>query len=251
MMIKKIALMCAVVSMSAVSNEVIYDTDAQAGISTQFTYGPISEVQVQSRSALHLSARFFVTDADVNCSNAQVINENTWQVLAELPVQGNTAITGSLPGGFESMPKSLQITCYSDSKTYTVHHKIPAAPTINWESQVAVSGWVNGSHAGYYENINYVSAAFVNNNAPDGQCTFSNLVGQAPNVIESKQGLAFNSAHFSTEGVALADGQYVYRYVVSEIICKNAGGTTRAVEAWDLGYDHNPVPDRDYTVYSY
>ncbi|MDK1285937.1 hypothetical protein [Pseudoalteromonas umbrosa] len=250
-MTNKIALICAMASMSAVSDEVIYDTDSQAGSNTYYAQGPISEVEVQSRSASYLSARFFVSGADVNCPKAQVINENTWQVLAELPVQGNTAITGTLPSGFESTPKSLQITCHSDSKTYSVYHKIPAAPGINWESQITVSNWVNGSHAGYYANINYVSAAFVNNNAPDGLCTFSNLVGQTPSVIESKQGVAFNSAHFTTEGTALADGQYVYRYVVSEIICKNAGGTTRAVEAWDLGYDHSPAPDRDYTVYSY
>lgn len=251
-MIKKLSLLSAVVCMSANATENIYDADMQAGASTQYAQGPISEVLIQSRSALHIAARFFVTDPNAQCTRAQVINENTWQPLAELTVQDNTALNGELPVGYETVPKSLQITCHSENETYTVHHKIPAAPQINWDARVEVSNWVNGSHAGYYENIDYTSTAFINNNAPDGQCFFTKLVGDTPNVIETKKDLSsFNSEYFSTAGPALGDGTLAYRYLVSQIICKNAGGVTVAVEAWDLGYDHNHAPDRDFSVYSY
>ncbi|ESP91437.1 hypothetical protein [Pseudoalteromonas luteoviolacea] len=250
-MIKSLSLVCAVVSMSAVSNEIVYDADLEAGASTQYTQGPISEVVVQSRRALHISALYTVTTPDAQCTSASVINENTWQPIAELAVQGNTAINGAIPEGYESTPKALKITCHSANQTYTVFHKVPAAPQITWQGDVVASGWTSGDHAWYYKNIDYSSTAFINNNAPDGQCIYSNLVGLTPNVIEEKDGTPFNSAYFSIEGIALAGGGLSYDTMVSEIVCKNAGGTTRALEIWDLGFDHNPAPTREITVYSY
>ncbi|WP_440053491.1 hypothetical protein ACSLBF_11270 [Pseudoalteromonas sp. T1lg65] len=250
-MIKKLSLICAVVAMSAQSHENIYDTDSEPGISTQYTQGPISKVLIQSRSALNISALFFVTDPDTQCTKARVINENTWQPLAELTIHSNTALSGTLPSGYESAPKSLQITCHSENETYTVHHKIPAAPQITWDSEVEVSDWVDGNHAGYYNNIDYTSTAFIDNKAPDGECFFTKHVGATPNIIETKNELPFSSEYFSTSGSALGGGEHAYIYLVSRIICQNAGGVTVAVEAWDLGYDHHNAPDRDYSVYSY
>ena len=79
------------------------------------------------------------------------------------------------------------------------------------------------------------------------------MVGDAPSFIDDKSGVPFDSEYFSTEGSALAGGgaDRVFTLVISEIICKNAGGTTRALEVWDLGVDHNKAPYREYTVYSY
>ena len=251
-MIKQLSLLSALVCMSANAAENIYDADAQAGANTQYTQGPISEVLIQSRSAKNIAGRFFVSDPNAQCTSAQVINEHTWQPLVQLTVKDNTALYGEIPVGHESAPKSLQITCTSENNTYTVHHKIPAAPQINWEAAVKVSNWVSGSHAGYYENIDYTSTVFINNNAPDGQCFFTKLVGDTPNVIESTQDLSsFESEQISTAGPALGGGGLAYTYLVSQIICKNAGGVSVAVEDWDLGYDHNHAPDRNFSVYSY
>lgn len=234
------------ISSSTFALEVIYDEDAAAGVTSKYTHGPINEVIMNTRSTQYIEARYILDAKDNLCTKATLLDEQTWNVIAQLQIIDNAVATGSVPEGYETKDKSLQLDCSAGEKEYSVHHKIPAAPKITWDASVNVSDWTDGGFKpGYYNDIDYTSNVGIDNNAPDGRCFFETM-GQSstPNVIKDKNNLVpFSYEQFNVQGKA--EGS---EYLVSQIVCRNAGGITRATELWDLGSPSSHEPKRDFHI---
>ncbi len=72
----------------------------------------------------------------------------------------------------------------------------------------------------------------INNNSYQGQCRKANYVSGNPEFFNERHQGGFYSDVLNVVGEAKYSG--FYKVLVTELICKNSGGTTRLVETWHI-----------------
>ncbi|TMP37853.1 hypothetical protein CWB96_21780 [Pseudoalteromonas citrea] len=225
----------------AQATQTIYDQDTKANRVSDYQYGPVAQIMVPNTSSIsYIESIVTLSSVEAQCNEAALYNDTTNSKIADLTVSF-PAVYGNIPTGFAQAEKSIRLSCTQGNDSFIVHHKVPAAPTITWSSDVVASGWADNScvgrdcptYPGYFSDVQYSAQILVNNNADDGTCSTINHVGQAPDLLPGYQhSTPINSNHFAPSGKAIYDANG--GYLVTRIICQNAGGTTVGVEVWDI-----------------
>ena len=248
---KKITLLAmAFFGFSAQATQTIYDQDSQANHITSYSFGPVARVQVNTSTADYIEALVIVASSDVSCQQAALYNDRQDTKIVDLDAR-SPVFTGALPRGNEAFEKSIRIHCTQGDETFVVHHKVPAAPQIIWNSTVTAENWIYpcGDHCyyGYFDDVEYSSQIFIDNRTDDGICYSNNYLGETPDLLLGYQeSTPLHSDHFSTVGEAIYNANA--SVMVNEVICKNAGGTTRALEVWII--KKNTI-EREFHTHSY
>lgn len=229
--------------------QTIYDEDTKAERTTIYSSGPVQQMTTLSSSAYSMQIHYTTKDY-VSCPQAAVYDEATDQLISDF-YASNQVITGSIPPGLEKTEKSLRLNCeYTNGEKYTIHHKIPAVPNIQWESQLTPENLVPASayNPSYYQELNYDSQVLFNNHVGDGECVAGNNVGTTPLLLgDSNRVTNRVSDYFVTSGQAYYQDIRT-PYLVSELICKTAGGTTRAVEIWTINENTKEKAVREFSI---
>ncbi|TQV87118.1 hypothetical protein [Aliikangiella coralliicola] len=215
----------------------IYDEDQSYNRSTEYSYGPIERVEVNSSSNYYLEAYVYNSTGNTNCSQANILIESSYQTLNSLALTQTPfgyVAHGKLDKGYESQPKTLKLDCQNDlTENFNVYHKIPATPSINLSSSLHGSDWVPPYRyrPGFFRQLDYQGQTFIDNQSPDGSCV-EGVTGYLPTLsIPSEE--KFHSNSFSRAGKARYSSIF-YPHLNRNIICKNSGGTTVFYERWDL-----------------
>ncbi|WNO11580.1 hypothetical protein [Teredinibacter sp. KSP-S5-2] len=228
----------------------IYDPDAQANRTTIYNNGPVAKIHVNSSSNYYNESLITSSDVQTICNSAEVIVESTGYVLGTATLQAITisanetgyVASTALPNGYENQEKALIVNCSLSQNDYSVHHKIPATPSIQLQSELVGSNWVPPVNytPGFFLNLEYDATLFVDNHADDGSCSNGNLTSFTPLFT-------FNSPFYSDSFSAAGSAYYssiFYPDFVKSISCTNSGGTTVLFEEFHLSkYDPNVMQE--------
>ncbi|MDK1288184.1 hypothetical protein [Pseudoalteromonas umbrosa] len=218
--------------------ETIYDADSNAGKTTQYPYGPVKSVMVQTTSSHYFTA-FFDTAAHASCNAAALYNELSGAVIAPLTVADNRVVFGAVEHGNETVAKVIKLTCHDDERSYLVHHKVPAAPTINYDRSLQLDNWTDAGsrYPGYFQSVTLTAQLSVNTHAPDGEChvvEFGN--SDVPGLFNGQ--MHINNLHsdvFNQTGKVLYDAYS--SSMTYAIRCSNSGGSTMLFDDWKINQD--------------
>lgn len=217
--------------------ETIYDADSNAGKVTQYPYGPVHSILMQSTSSHYFTA-FFDTSNQATCSEAALFDEISGAFLTQLTVADNKVIYGAVEQGNETVAKVIKLTCHDDNRSYLVHHKVPAAPSIHLDRTLLFDNWKEeGRYPGYYQSVTMDTQLSVNTFAPDGECRvvkFGN--GSVPGLFNGQTSVInIHSDVFTHSGKALYDAYS--SSLTYAIRCTNSGGTTMLFDEWRITQD--------------
>ncbi|KID56017.1 hypothetical protein JF50_17020 [Pseudoalteromonas luteoviolacea] len=217
--------------------ETIYDADSNAGKVTQYQYGPVHSILMQSTSSHYFTA-FFDTSSQATCSEAALFDEISGALLTQLTVADNKVIYGAVEQGNETSAKVIKLTCHDDNRSYLVHHKVPAAPAIHLDRTLLFDNWKEGGrYPGYYQSVTMDTQLSVNTFAPDGECRvvkFGN--GGVPGLFNGQTSVSnIHSDVFTHSGKALYDAYS--SSLTYAIRCTNSGGTTMLFDEWRITQD--------------
>lgn len=235
----------------------IYDPDAQANRTTLYGNGPIAKVHVNSSSNYYNESLITSSDDQTTCSSAEIIVESTGYVLGTASLQAVTisanergyVASTALPNGYENQEKALIINCSLNQSDYAIHHKIPATPSVQLQSQLTGSNWVPPANytPGFFLNLDYDATLFIDNHVNDGSCSNGNLSSSTPLFT-------FNSPFYSNSFSATGPAYYssiFYPNFVKSISCTNSGGTTVLIEEFHLSkYDPNKITEVKDVAYN-
>ncbi|PCK31955.1 hypothetical protein [Pseudoalteromonas piscicida] len=214
--------------------DIIYDTDSNAGRVTTFRNAPIEAMVTQSSSAYNLRIYTPHYTNRAPCQSAAVYDQRNDTLIAELKVEFQI-LSGTIPKGFEDIEKYVEATCTDEqANSQTLRHKIAPAPKVTLDSHLEVANWVeaDGFTPGYFHDVRYHAQLNINNGEPNGYCRSATPVGQTPELLSERHKFALHSDAFSVSGDAKYDARA--KVLVTELICKSTGGTTRAVEVWHI-----------------
>ncbi|KZN69771.1 hypothetical protein [Pseudoalteromonas luteoviolacea] len=217
---------------NAYALESIYDADSSAGRTTQFNYGPVSSVSVQTSSSHYLAA-YVTTRNQATCTSAALYDEAGTNLVSQLQISDNKAVFGSIDMGYETLPKVLKLTCYDNNHSYLVHHKVPAAPSINYERTLDVANWVSAGDRtpGYYADVTLSPQLAINTFVADGLCNVVEFNAVGPKLFNGESQV--NNIHSDFYSQHAKTGYDAYSStLVYGIKCSNAGGTTLLVDEW-------------------
>ncbi|AOT10884.1 hypothetical protein [Pseudoalteromonas luteoviolacea] len=217
--------------------ETIYDADSNAGKLTQYQYGPVQSILMQSASSHYFTA-FFDAANQATCTEAALFDEISGTLLTHLTVADNKVIFGAVEQGKETSAKVIKLTCHDNNRSYLVHHKVPAAPSINFDRTLQFDNWQDGGrYPGYYQSVTMDIQLSVNTSAPDGECRlvkFGN--GDVPGVFNGQVSVRnIHSDVFTHSGKALYDA--FSSSLTYAIRCENSGGTTMLFDEWRITQD--------------
>lgn len=244
---KQLALVLALgfLSCNAAASHIVYDTDGNAGRVTTFNNAPVEAMVTQSSSAYDVR---IYTPHYTNrrpCQSAAVYDQNTDALISVLTAEFQT-LSGNIPKGYEDKEKYVEATCTDEfGNRQTLRHKLAAAPKVLFNSQLDVANWIDsdGRNPGYFQDVTYNAQLNLTTNEPNGYCRSATLVGQAPELLSERHKFGLQSDAFSVTGDAKYDARA--KVLVSELICKSTGGTTRAVEVWHINEQQQR---REYSV---
>ncbi|KZN43781.1 hypothetical protein [Pseudoalteromonas luteoviolacea] len=219
---------------SAYALEPIYDADSNAGRTTQYSYGPVSSVSVQTSSAHYLAA-FITTNGQSSCTSAALYDEAGATLIAQLKVSDNKAVYGGVDAGFETLPKVLKLTCHDSNRSFLVHHKVPAAPSINYERALEFANWQpSGNRApGYFADVTVEPQLAIDTYAADGQCSIVEFNASGPKLFNGAAQVSGIHSDFFSQS-AQTDYHAYSASLIYGIKCSNAGGTTLLVDEWSV-----------------
>ncbi|RJE78428.1 hypothetical protein BGP78_04725 [Pseudoalteromonas sp. MSK9-3] len=222
----------AVNGFTAYATQTIYDQDTKANRVSVYQYGPVAQIMVPNTSSIsYIESIVTLSSVQAQCHQAALYNDITNSKVADLTVSF-PAVYGNIPIRSAEAEKPIRLSCTRGNDSFIVHHKVPAAPTITWSSDVIASDWADNScvrrdcptYPGYFSDVQYSAQILVNNNANDGTCSTINHVGQTPDLLpDYLHSTPIQSNHFSPSGKAIYDANG--EYLVTRIVCKNAGGT--------------------------
>ncbi|MCF6437169.1 hypothetical protein [Pseudoalteromonas sp. MMG022] len=227
-------LITGLVSVGAHANQLVYDTDGNAGRVTYYQNAPIDAMVTQSSSAYDLSIYTPHFTNPTPCQFAAVYDQNNDSLITTLTVNNKT-LWGTLPQGYETTAKYVQAQCTDEQgQRQTLRHKLAPAPQVNLNSQLSVANWrdSNGFGPGYFQDVSYQALLNIDNGEPDGFCHAATPVGQTPKLLSQRHNSGFYSDVLSIQGEAKYDARS--SVLVNEVICKSTGGTTRVVEVWHI-----------------
>ncbi|OCQ21398.1 hypothetical protein A7985_12340 [Pseudoalteromonas luteoviolacea] len=212
--------------------ESIYDADSNAGRTTQFNYGPVSSVSVQTSSSHYLAA-YITTRDQATCTSAAIYDEGGANLVSQLQVSDNKAVYGAIDAGYEALSKVLKLTCHDHNGSYLVHHKVPAAPSISYERTLDVANWVAAGDRtpGYFADVTISPQLAINTYAADGLCNIVEFNAAGPKLFNGEAQV--NNIHSNFFSQRAKTGYDAYSStLVYGIKCSNAGGTTLLVDEW-------------------
>lgn len=232
----------------AATNTNIYDTDG-LGVQSHYNQGPVTHVTGSSYSARHLSLYIFSPSVDSSCISANAYDLDSGDFIVNAPInqadiKGTTLLLQmQFPEDALQRNKEIRMNCYGDDGApFTVMHKMPGAPSIEWTSNLQPSGaWTPApgcerahcnSGFGHYESLNYQSTITVNNHADNGLC-----------YVEQDQNLELGLFHgrdyredFHSD--VFVNNQTINAYnppvILQKISCQNSTGTTSYIQVWDV-----------------
>ncbi|MDK2596055.1 hypothetical protein [Pseudoalteromonas obscura] len=216
--------------------EPIYDADSNSGRTTQYNHGPVKSVMVQTSSA-HYFAAYLTLNDQASCADAGLYNEAGNKLIAQLNVADNKSVSGPVAEGHETLAKVLKVTCYdAEGSSYSVHHKVPAAPAITYDRAMQFDNWnVGGGRVpGYFESVHLTTQLSVNTFAPDGQCSILRFPnGDVPALFNGKFSVENVHSNFYSHGGKVAYDAYSSSLTYA-IKCVNAGGMTMLFDEWTI-----------------
>ncbi|TQF68003.1 hypothetical protein [Pseudoalteromonas luteoviolacea] len=224
----------ALVTSSVYALEPIYDADSSAGRTTQYSYGPVTSVSVQTSSAHYLAA-FISTSDQASCTSAALYDEAGTTLVAQLQVSDNKAVYGNVEAGFETVSKVLKLTCHDQNRSFIVHHKVPSAPSIHYERVLEAANWqAPGDRTpGFYADVTIVPQLAINTYAADGLCSIVEFNTAGPKLFNGESQLANIHSDFFSHRAKTGYDAYSSSLVYG-IKCSNAGGTTLLVDEWSV-----------------
>ncbi|MCF2857700.1 hypothetical protein L1286_09475 [Pseudoalteromonas sp. SMS1] len=214
--------------------EPIYDADSSAGRTTQYSHGPVNSVSVQTSSA-HYIAAFISTNGQASCTSAALFEEAGTTLIAQLQVSENKAVYGGVDAGFEALPKVLKLTCHDSERSFLVHHKVPAAPTIHYERTLKFANWqpAGNRSPGYFAHVTVAPQLAINTSVADGQCHIVEFNATGPKLFNGAAQISgIHSDYFSQS--TQTDYHAYSASLIYGIKCSNAGGTTLLVDEWHV-----------------
>ncbi|PHI38542.1 hypothetical protein CBQ28_03230 [Pseudoalteromonas sp. GCY] len=223
------ALACS--STSVLATQIFYDQDG-AGDHSQYQGAPVDFISARAGTTEYFNALTGGLAAD-ECHQFEVVNTQTGDLIAPLTFNA-PFISGPLPAEHKLTEKSVKLSCTLPSgEEAIVYHKIPKAPAVVWHSEITVADWQTPSNApGYFADVQYTGLININNNSHQGQCRKTNYVSGNPEFFNERHHGGFYSDVLNVVGEAKYSG--FYKVLVTELICKNSGGTTRLVETWHI-----------------
>lgn len=230
---------------SAFSAPLIFDTDGDAGRVTYFSNGAIDAMVTQSSSATNLRIYTPHFTNSSPCQSAQVYDQNTDKLLAQMNIEFNV-MTATLPTGYEHNEKYVEALCTSPlGESYRLRHKIAAVPQLTLSSEISVSNWIAGDefNPGFYQDVEYRGMLNINNHEPNGFCSVSTFSGNLPNPFQQRPSHEIISDVLVFSGYADYDAKS--RLVAREITCTSTGGQTLVQEIWHISKGEQK---RTYTV---
>lgn len=232
---------------NAAASQLIYDTDGSAGRVTYYNNAPISAMVTQSSSTYDLSVYTPHYTNPMPCQSAAVYDQNTDTLIVTLSVTNKT-LSGKIPRGHEDQVKYVQANCTDEQgNSQTLRHKLAPAPKISFTSQLTVADWIDsdGFRPGYYDSVVYQAQLNIDNGEPDGFCHTKSFRGIIPTLLTERHNTGFYSDVITVNGEAKYDA--VVNVLVNEVTCKSTGGTTRAVEVWEITEQQQ---NREIHIYS-
>ncbi|NTS76342.1 hypothetical protein HR060_05620 [Catenovulum sp. SM1970] len=222
----------------AASQSVKYDTDG-TNRWTSYQGGALSSVVTSSDSATNINfvahTTFYASEADCTTSPA-LYNSDTGAFIASGSISYANAQSTVLWGGFEAPAqyafnnKVAKFTCYlPDGSVQVLEHKIPGAPQVTWNMDLAGVGEFNN---GRYAQLKSTGYASINNKTNEGRCAINARNIAPTNLFNGKDSkVGFYSDYFGlTETISTHSGDEV----VIGFTCSNSGGSTSYIKRWDI-----------------
>lgn len=233
---------------------IIYDTDGLGRISN-YDEGPIASIITSSYSARQLSLYIYRKNSIATCDYANVFNIDNGERVADGPVTSADINTSTLSLNLQFKDDDLQknklvsLSCHDENGNFfSVEHKVPGAPKVEWTSDLQPKGsWRPAAYTGVgrFDSLKYTAVISVNNNTSEGNCLVSDERGYSIGFFHGQhERKNFYSDYFSTDIEIMP---YDPPILLHKITCYNSGGTTTAVQVWQV--DENGIKKLDSYVH--
>lgn len=238
----------ATLSLPSLAATTIFDNNGNSRI-TNYSQGPIASIYKDHTSAREVSLFVYRNSFQSVCSSANIYNSNTDSLITRgniIAGDVNTStlnIRASLPEAALDQQKVVRIQCTSENGTaYSVEHKIPAVPSVQWNSNlVATSEWTPAggcqqSHCnpgfGSFASMNYNASLNVVNHSMEGSCQLDWNRGADIALFHGQNSRENFHTDYFTTNVAITE--YEPPVIIQRISCQNSAGTTSAVQVWEI-----------------
>lgn len=237
-------------AVSAEPFSVVYDTDGKYRSST-YNGSFIERITTTSDSARELQFYLYPSnDFTGSCVSANAYDIETGAHISNAPIQSlsdtTNALVVNLPidEAYLQKDKIIAMHCYNNSgDTVEVQHKVPGAPSIEWTSSLQGNGpWTSTDYcegpdcpqgSGSYESLSYSTTLQVDNHTSQARCyTEQDAELDIPLLNGKDHRKDFYRDTFITPTTQIS--QYSPPVIVQSISCVHSGGTTKALQVWDV-----------------
>lgn len=237
-------------TVSAEPFSVVYDTDGKYR-STTYNGSFIERITTTSDSARNLQFHLYPSnDFTGTCVSANAYDIETGTHISNAPIRPLGVSTNALVVNLQideaylQKDKTIAMHCYDNNgNTVQVQHKVPGAPSIEWKSSLQGNGpWTSAGYcegpdcpqgSGSYESLSYSATIQVNNHTSQARChTKQDAELEIPLLNGKDFRKDFYSDSFITPTTQIS--QYSPPVIVQSISCVNSGGTTKALQVWDV-----------------